>query len=333
MCVKYEPQMFPLRKQEECMIKSIGEEDAGALIICHKETSKETNFLLRHPEEIDTCEEEERKLLRTILDSERDIMLGAYWHHELVGYASITCVKDCAKTRHRASFAIALKKKAWGIKIGSILMHECLNIAHSAGYEQIELAVDAENEKAIALYKKFGFIEYGKLEHVFRQKDGTYDREYLMVKYLQKDVDAQDIEHRMYEIAIDLIKQRYPKGWGGAAVVHTDKDHYFTSVALDTYNSSSTLCMETGAILEACKYNEKITHCLCVVRDDEYAPFKILTPCGICQERLRYWGSTVRVGATTPNQELRFVTLDVLQPYHWTNAYEKEELEHYQADS
>lgn len=134
------------------------------------------------------------------------------------------------------------------------------------------------------------------------------------------------------KVAIDLIKQRYPKGWGGAAVVHTDKDHYFTSVALDTYNSSSTLCMETGAILEVCKYNEKITHCLCVVRDDEYAPFKILTPCGICQERLRYWGSTVRVGVTMPNQELCFVTLDVLQPYHWTNAYEKEELEHYQAD-
>lgn len=40
-------------------------------------------------------------------------------------------------------------------------------------------------------------------------------------------------------------------------------------------------------------YNVKVTHCICVVRDDENSEFKILTPCGICQERLRYWGEDV----------------------------------------
>lgn len=138
-----------------------------------------------------------------------------------------------------------------------------------------------------------------------------------------------EIEKKMYELAIELIEQRYPTGWGGAAVIHTDKDHYFTSVAIETPNGSAGLCIEVGAMCEAHKYNEKVTHCLCVTRDDEKSPYKILSPCGICQERLHYWGPQVQVGVTTENGEILFVELKELQPYHWSKAYPAEELDHY----
>lgn len=137
------------------------------------------------------------------------------------------------------------------------------------------------------------------------------------------------IENRMYQMAIKLIENRYPTGWGGAAVIHTAKDNFFTSVPLDTANGSAQLCIEVGAMCEAHKYNEKVTHCLCVVRDNEKTPFKVLSPCGICQERLRYWGTDVLVGVTNNNNRLQFVKLHDFQPYHWTNAYPTEELEHF----
>ena len=138
------------------------------------------------------------------------------------------------------------------------------------------------------------------------------------------------IEREMYRLAVELIEKRYPKGWGGAGVVHTSNGNYYTSVSIDTCNASAVLCIETGAMLEAHKYNEKVTHCLCVIRDDENAPFRILSPCGICQERLRYWGEDVQVGVTTRDQTLQFVELKQLQPYHWTFAYPAEELEHWE---
>lgn len=47
---------------------------------------------------------------------------------------------------------------------------------------------------------------------------------------------------------------------------------------------ATNVCIETGAILEAHKFNDPVTHSICVVRDDENSTFKILTPCGICQE-------------------------------------------------
>lgn len=138
------------------------------------------------------------------------------------------------------------------------------------------------------------------------------------------------IEQEMYRRAAELIRTRYPTGWGGAGVVHTEKGHYFTSVSIDTANASAIVCIETGAMLEAHKFNERVTHCLCLVRADEHAPFQVLSPCGICQERLRYWGEDVQVAVTHPGEELLFVPLSALQPYHWTRAYPPEELEHYE---
>ena len=89
------------------------------------------------------------------------------------------------------------------------------------------------------------------------------------------------IENKMFQIAKDLIEKRYPKGWGGAAVIHTQKDHYFSSVAIETANCTASLCIEVGAICEAHKYNEKVTHCPCIIREDENSPYKVLYHCGI----------------------------------------------------
>lgn len=94
-----------------------------------------------------------------------------------------------------------------------------------------------------------------------------------------------------------------------------------TSVAPEVMNASTELCIETGAILEAHKLNTKITHSICVVRDDENAAYKILTPCGICQERLFYWGQNVKAAIYTPDGSLTYKTLNEIQPYHWYEAY------------
>jgi cytidine deaminase len=136
------------------------------------------------------------------------------------------------------------------------------------------------------------------------------------------------IESEMYRRAIEFIPERYPMGWGGVAIIHTIDDRYLSSVAIETANSSVILCIEVGAMTEAHKYNTWVTHCLCVVRENENSPFKILSPCGVCQERLRFWGIEVKVGVTTPDNSLKFVALKELQPYHWTNAFQTEELYH-----
>lgn len=130
-----------------------------------------------------------------------------------------------------------------------------------------------------------------------------------------------DIEQKLYNAAADLIKERYPSGWGGAAAMYTENGQVLTSVAPEVLNASTELCMETGAILEAHKLNTKVTHSICVAREDETAEFLILTPCGVCQERLFYWGEDVKAAVTNVDNELEFKTLKELQPFHWYKAY------------
>lgn len=41
-------------------------------------------------------------------------------------------------------------------------MASCIECAKTAGYSQLELSVVAENARAFSMYKKVGFIEYGR---------------------------------------------------------------------------------------------------------------------------------------------------------------------------
>ena len=138
------------------------------------------------------------------------------------------------------------------------------------------------------------------------------------------------MEKILFDKVTKFIKERYPEGWGGAAIMKTEQGSYLMSVALESANASAGLCMETGAMCEAQKLNEKITHSLCVTRDDEKSPFKVLTPCGICQERLSYWGNDVLVGITNESKQVVFKQMNEINLYHWTKAYDMADLEHYE---
>ncbi len=99
---------------------------------------------------------------------------------------------------------------------------------------------------------------------------------------------TMDIEKKLYDSAVELIKEKYPSDWGGAAAMALEDDTILTSIAPEVIVASTELCIETGAILEAHKLGKKVTHSICVVRDDEHSEFKVLSPCGVCQERLIY---------------------------------------------
>ncbi|WP_144646544.1 cytidine deaminase [Priestia megaterium] len=130
------------------------------------------------------------------------------------------------------------------------------------------------------------------------------------------------IEEELYTTAINFIQKRYPTGWGGAAAMRLKSGQILISVAPKVINASTELCMETGAICEAHKLEQKITHSICVTRDDENSNFKVLTPCGVCQERLFYWGPGVKAGIYSAENNLIFKTLKEIQPYHWYEAYQ-----------
>lgn len=102
------------------------------------------------------------------------------WTGRWAGTAGINTVGGCYKLQHRAEFGISIAKEFWGLGIGQALTAACIDCACKAGYAQLELDVVADNASALALYKKFGFVEYGRNPKGFRSRNTGYQELVLM---------------------------------------------------------------------------------------------------------------------------------------------------------
>ena len=85
---------------------------------------------------------------------------------------------------HRCGVAITLYQEFCGCGIGKVMMQTILDVAKSIGYEQAELEVISDNQKAIALYRNLGFEKYGTFPNNIKYSDGTYANADWMMKKL-----------------------------------------------------------------------------------------------------------------------------------------------------
>jgi len=131
------------------------------------------------------------------------------------------------------------------------------------------------------------------------------------------------LDQQLVDAAISLLETRFPAADGIAAAMYTADGTLLTSVYFEPAWGGGGLCAETGAICEAQKLNQKITASVCVSRLSGDGPVVILTPCGICQERLFHWGAEVEVATPDPQDPTKWVakTLKEVQPYYWVNAF------------
>ena len=123
----------------------------------------------RYPEEIEITLEEEKDFIKDIASRDNEIMIAAFINNELAGNAALTCMSNNLKLKHRAVFGISIKEKYWNNGIGSTLIKEIIKEAKKMGYEQIELGVFSDNEKARRLYERSGFEVWGKNKSAFKE--------------------------------------------------------------------------------------------------------------------------------------------------------------------
>jgi L-phenylalanine/L-methionine N-acetyltransferase len=86
-------------------------------------------------------------------------------------------------SRHVATLGMAVESSWRSRGVGSALMAAALRWARKAGVEKISLEVYPTNEPAVALYRKFGFVEEGRLERQSKKSYG-YEDELIMSRWL-----------------------------------------------------------------------------------------------------------------------------------------------------
>ena len=61
------------------------------------------------------------------------------------------------------------------------------------------------------------------------------------------------IDKELYDAVRNIVEERYPIGWGGAATVRVEDGSIYTSVAPEIINDSTALCIETGGHINTIK--------------------------------------------------------------------------------
>lgn len=164
-----------LKDGRECILRNGTAEDAQAVLDIFKLTHEQTDLLLSYPDEITFTVEQEADFLQGKTDSENGIEMLAEVDGVLVGTAGFGAVGGCYKVRHRAEFGISVDMNYWGLGIGKALTEACIECAKSAGYTQLELNVLADNDRAISMYCKAGFTEYGRNPRGFNSRISGYN--------------------------------------------------------------------------------------------------------------------------------------------------------------
>jgi diaminopimelate decarboxylase len=112
----------------------------------------------------------------------RGAQLVAVEGDRVVGHLSIAR-EDHPVTTHVATLGMAVAADRRGSGIGSALMAHAFQWARSVGVEKVLLSVYPHNTAAISLYRKFGFVEEGRLARHSRKSYG-YEDELLMSCWL-----------------------------------------------------------------------------------------------------------------------------------------------------
>ena len=180
--MKIEERTYTMPDGTIAIIKSAGPEDAE-LIKKHREISAaETHFMARYPEDGEFNLDIVRGMLEGVEKSEKGFLVTAYVDGEIIGDLGVTLIRPHMKYLHRGYLGMSIREKYCSKGLGSFMMQTALDQARANGFEQVELGVFSDNDRARGLYKKFGFKEYGMNPRAFKLKDGTYRDEIIMVK-------------------------------------------------------------------------------------------------------------------------------------------------------
>jgi RimJ/RimL family protein N-acetyltransferase len=167
------------------IVRSAREEDAKTLSDVRLQIDGETENLDREKGEAYIDEKGFKKIIKDDTESINNLFLVAEVNGKVVGFSRCEGSK-LKRTSHRVEFGVGVLKEYWGYGIGKNFLKESVNWADSNGIRKITLRVLETNEKAIKLYKEYGFEVEGILKEDKLLSDGNYYNTLLMGRFKQR---------------------------------------------------------------------------------------------------------------------------------------------------
>ncbi|MGL5560117.1 MAG: GNAT family N-acetyltransferase [Paraclostridium dentum] len=153
-----------LKNGKTAILRSPIKDDAQAMIDYLNIIGGESDFITFGKNEFSMNVEAEQDYIERInsMDNSKNVLIII--EDEIVGIASITSVQK-ERMKHNGTLGISIRKKYWGIGLGSEIMAYLIDWAKSNKItKKINLLVREDNIRGVKLYEKFGFEKEGLLK-------------------------------------------------------------------------------------------------------------------------------------------------------------------------
>jgi RimJ/RimL family protein N-acetyltransferase len=173
-CIRaMEPRKYELKNGRVVLIREAVVQDARSVLDYVEAISGESDFLTFGPGEFDLTEAAEEDLLRKYRESDNQLYLLGLIDDTIV--ASLTfSAGHRPRLRHSGEFGMSVRKQYWGLGIGSLMLNALIEWARATQIvKKINLRVRTDNQRAILLYNRKGFVIEGTIrKEIFL--DGRY---------------------------------------------------------------------------------------------------------------------------------------------------------------
>jgi len=156
--------------------------DAVALMALRKKLFAQTHYMLLEDGEYRPSVESEAAFINSFSQSDNSTVLLAFKGVELLGFMGVAG-GSANRIRHCASIFLGVDQGAWGQGVGWQLMQGLFAWLATTSLKRLSLSTAVDNERALALYKKAGFVIEGVKKGDILLADQLVDS-YFMAKLL-----------------------------------------------------------------------------------------------------------------------------------------------------
>jgi RimJ/RimL family protein N-acetyltransferase len=145
------------------LIREAAPEDASATLAYVEAISGESDFLSFGPGDFELTEPEEADILRQSRDADNRLYLLGLLDDTIVSALTFSAGRR-PRIRHSGELGLSVRRQYWGLGIGSLMVDTLLEWAKTGRIvRKINLRVRTDNQRAIRLYKRKGFVIEGTI--------------------------------------------------------------------------------------------------------------------------------------------------------------------------
>ena len=169
-----DPSSLILKDGRRIVVRCAQESDALAVLEGARTAFRDGGGMIVDPDEFTTDEEGEKKWIRSLNENPKELLLVAECDGVIIGNIDFHIARR-RRLAHSGEFGMNVHPDWRNCGVGNALLEALLTWARSVPeIEKITLHVRADNPRAIALYRKHGFIQCGTAKEAIKMPGGTY---------------------------------------------------------------------------------------------------------------------------------------------------------------